>query len=52
MTCRNTENVTELRKLLLYNLLFCLNAFLIDFTLSNLGFLYFNCNMLDKTNVV
>lgn len=50
--CRNTEDVTELRKFLLYNLLLFLNAFLIDFTLSNLAFLYFNCSMLDKTNVV
>lgn len=35
LTCRNTEDVTELRNLLLYNFLFFLNAFLIDFTLSD-----------------
>lgn len=41
LTCRNTEDVTELRNLLLYNSLFFLNAFHIDFTLSDLIFLYF-----------
>lgn len=41
LTCRNTEDVAELRNLPLYNLLFFLNAILIDFTLSDLIFLYF-----------
>jgi len=41
LTCTNTQHITKLRNLLLYNLLFFLNAFLIDFTLSDLIFLYF-----------
>lgn len=44
--CNRTEKTPSL------SLLFFLNTFLVDFTLSNLAFLYFNCSMLDKTNVV